>query len=1197
MARSGQASIEVMADFSRFAETFQRDLNAALRGVHLDMTGVSTQIANGVRDGVNAANQELRRLGDQAGDSFDRITQQSERAGRSMAQSFASAGRQMSSVGDQMTMALSLPIVAVGTATIVAAGNFEKSMNRVKALSGATADEFAKLREQAIKLGSTTQYSASQAADAMGYLSMAGFSATQTLDALPGVLSLAAAGAIDLADAADIASNILSGYGFQARDLGKVNDILAKTFTSTNTTLMSLGETFKYVGPVAASAGVSFEEISAAIGLMGNAGIQGSEAGTALRGAIARLLKPTADVTETLKQLGVTVVDSNGKLLPLVDIVRQLEAAGADTADMMTIFGLEAGPAMQALVSQGSGALTELTTKLQNAGGTADRIAKTQMEGFNGSLDELKSAAEGLMIAIGDAGLLGWITSLAKALTNLTASMSSLSPTVLKIATIVGIVAAAIGPFLAVFGRMVTMIGEGILALKKFGGWALRVAPWLSALTGPVGWVIAAIIALGVAAVVAYKKSEKFRKIVDKVFRSVANAAKRMWRNAIMPAFLWIVAMTKVIGAALVRFWGQIRPVFVAWGAAIMRIWNSAIRPALGSIGSMFGSAGSAIADFWSGSARPALSSAMKMFSQLAVSVRAWWAGNGDNVMRQAAAVVTWLGGVMANVWTGIMAVLKGAAAVITWVIVNVSIPLWKLMISIIRTVVNVVMSMKSVWIIIGAVIVAAVMIVVGVVKVLWAVITTVFRAVAAIVQWLWTSVIVPAFQGIGIAIQASIAVITWLWGVLKPVFTAIGVIINAVGAAMIVLWTSVFMPAFQAIGAVVSWVWSSIIMPVFNAIVAAIEFVVAAGTWFGNTFGPIFMAVGNLIWTVWSGVISVVFALFKLEFTVIVAVLRVFWAVIQSVFMAVAAVMMVVWSTVIQPVLSAIGALFTWLWEAAIQPALAAIGAFFQWLWSAAISPVINSVVRELSWMWGVIQTIFNAVVAFIRGAINEIVSAANGVTGFVNSISNHFQRAVNAIKEKINTAVNFVRGLPGQIISAIGNLGSLLYTAGQNVINGLINGIESRIGALRQKIANAAQTIRNALPFSPAKEGPLSGRGDPTIAGGVIVQMVAEGIRADLPDLRLAAFDIGRAAQAWWPTATAQAGQPQNLLTKAGLSTPGITIPPRPPATDTGGARGGGNTYNVTVNSLDPKAAGPLVIKSIKEFERTNGKGWRAP
>lgn len=1114
MAVSGQASVEVVADFTRFAASFQRDLDTALRGVHLNMTGISDQISNGVRDGVNAANRELQRLGNQSGQIFNNMGRQSSQAGQTMAASFAAAGRSMSAAGDQMSMALTLPIAAVGAATINASGDFEQAMNKVKAATESSGQAFTDLRNLAIDLGSTTAFSAKEAAFAMNELATAGFDTTEIMGALPGVLDMAAAGSVGLSEAAEIASGILNGFGFAATDLGRVNDILARTFLSTATTLSDLGNSFKYVGPTAKSAGLTFTETAAAIGLMGNAGIKGSMAGTALNASIARLLKPTKEVENTLKDLGITVTNSAGKLIPLVDIVRQLEKSGADTADMMALFGLEAGPDMMALVQQGSKALSDLDVQLQNAGGTAQKVATTQMEGLNGSLDELSSAAEGLMIAIGDAGLLGWMTSLTKKLTELTAAMAELSPNLLRNATIAAIVVAALGPMLAVFGRMVTAIGEGILAFKKFGGWLVRVAPWLSTLAGPIGWAIAALIALGVATVVAYNKSDAFRAVVDRAFRAVATAALWMWQNAIMPAFTWISAKTKELGAALVSFWNQAQPVIIALGAAVLGVWNRAIRPALLAIAVMFVQAGAAIVAFWNGSAKPALSDLMAVFQRLTGAVRSWWVGNGDTVMASAAQVVTWFGGVVTTVWSQIMTILKGFAAVITWVIANVTIPLWKAMIVVVRALIAEMILMKPMWIVLGSIVVAAVTVVVAVVKVLWAAINIAFTAMGAIINWWRTSVVVPVFKAIGTAIQTLGAYISWVWtSVTRPILMFIGTAIGLLGTAIIWLWTSVFQPAFQGIGTVITWLWTSIIQPVFNFISAAIQTVIGVVVWFWTTFGPIWIAVGTLIWTVWSGVFSIVFDLLKLGFYAVMAVLQIFWTVIQVVFAAVAGIVVAVWSTVIQPVLSMIGDMFTWLWGV-IQPVVNAVGAAFTWLWTSAISPVVSAVASALSWLWDVIRSVFTSVVSFVRSAINQIVSAAGGVSDFVNSISSHFQAAVNSIRDKLGTAISVVRGLPGQISNAVGNLGSLLYGAGQNVINGLINGISSRIGALRSKIHEAANAIRNALPFSPAKEGPLSGKGDPTIAGGKIVMMVAEGMKSQAPSLRAAAWNVADSA-----------------------------------------------------------------------------------
>ncbi|MEE2040174.1 phage tail tape measure protein [Nocardiopsis sp. CT-R113] len=384
-------------------------------------------------------------------------------------EAWSSAGAAMASAGQETTTALSLPMAAFGALTLKTAGDFEQQMNRVRAVTGATGGEFDSLTALAQELGATTQYSASEAADAMGFLAMAGFDTDQIMSALPDTLNLAAAGAIDLGEAADIASNILTGYGFQAEELGRVNDILTETFTSSNVNMQMLGYSFKYIAPVANSAGLQFEEVAAAVGMLGNAGIQGEQAGTSLRGAISRLLKPTGAVADTLDDLGVSVSDSSGQMLGLADIFEQLETAGATTSDMITIFGLEAGPGMMALLDQGSGAMRDFTAELENSGGAAETIADIQMEGLNGAIREMKSAFEGLLLAVADSGLLDAVTARVESLALVIQDLSETNPELLNTAASVGMFLAALGPIIWIGGRVVGTIGAITTAVGGTG--------------------------------------------------------------------------------------------------------------------------------------------------------------------------------------------------------------------------------------------------------------------------------------------------------------------------------------------------------------------------------------------------------------------------------------------------------------------------------------------------------------------------------------------------------------------------------------------------------------------------------------------------------------------------------------------------------------------------------------------------------
>jgi TP901 family phage tail tape measure protein len=404
-----------------------------------------------------------------------------------MAQDWKKVGEAAETLGKNLSVFVTAPLVAFGATAIKTAGDFEAAMNRVAGITRATGVEFQQLENLAKELGATTQFSASQAADAMGFLAMAGFDTNQIISALPGTLELAAAGNLDLARAADIASNVLSGYGMEAEEVGRVNDVLALASISANTNVEQLGNAFKFVAPVASAMGVSIEESAAAIGIMSDAGIQGEMAGTALRNILAELAKES-------DTLGVSVYDTNGVMLPLADILAQLESRGFTTAESMGEFGMRAGPALQALLSRGSGALRDLTTNLEGAGGTAARLAATNMEGFNGAVLNLRSAVEGLQIAIAQSGLLDFFQSLVERLTGVIRQLSTLDPAVLRVITVVSGLAAAVGPLLFVFGRLLVEIPRMVAAFNVLrGAMLLLFAP-------PAGIFLAAgaaVVALG----------------------------------------------------------------------------------------------------------------------------------------------------------------------------------------------------------------------------------------------------------------------------------------------------------------------------------------------------------------------------------------------------------------------------------------------------------------------------------------------------------------------------------------------------------------------------------------------------------------------------------------------------------------------------------------------------------------------------
>ncbi|WP_417850653.1 phage tail tape measure protein [Thalassoglobus sp.] len=381
--------------------------------------------------------------------------------------------------------------------------NFESQMARVKALTGATESQFKRLEKEAKRLGATTVFSASQAAEAMSSFALAGFDVDQILSAIGPTLDLAAAGQIEIGQAADIAAKIMAGMGMTAEELGSAVDVMAKAMTTANTDLTMLGDAFKFVGPMAKSAGISLEEITAAIQLLSNAGIQGEMAGSTLRGILLSLTSPSAAAESELKRLGVRITDEAGNVRTLADILADLEGSLSDVGSgeklrvLGTIFPARQAAGAAELVAQGADRLRQATAELGDASGTASQIAGTQLDTLKGDATILMSALEGVAIAIGEA----FGTELRAAVRGVTSFLSALGIWIGEnkqlLLTTVGIVASllAAGVALIGIGGTIQLVAFGVGGLATVIG---TVASLLGALLSPIGLVLAGIAALGV---------------------------------------------------------------------------------------------------------------------------------------------------------------------------------------------------------------------------------------------------------------------------------------------------------------------------------------------------------------------------------------------------------------------------------------------------------------------------------------------------------------------------------------------------------------------------------------------------------------------------------------------------------------------------------------------------------------------------
>ena len=442
-----------------------------------------------------------------------RITAATEAAGRSGVawsnQQIATAQAQRQALQGQ---AFGIAAVVAGAgAALRPAIRFERAMAGVAAVARADDEELARLTATARELGATTAWAASDAAEGMKFLAMAGFSTNETIAAMPGMLDLASAGAIDLGRASDIASDILTAFGMKAEDMGRLGDVLTNTFTSSNTDLSLLGETMKYVAPVAKGLGVSLEQAAAMTGKLGDAGIKGSQAGTSLRAMLQRLAALPKPAADAIGELGVQTADANGNLRDLPTVLAEIDAAlkrygSADRAKMISeIFGVEALSAAEVLLEQaGTGALQAYTETLRETGSAA-RVAARLNNNTAGSLKRLQSVAESAAIGIGTI-LLPQVRALIDAVIPAfaaTEAWATAHPELIALA--VKLAAGLLAVRLASIALRWTLLSLAIPILKIIRGasWMLvllpRLALALTALLNPIRLVRGALIALRVA--------------------------------------------------------------------------------------------------------------------------------------------------------------------------------------------------------------------------------------------------------------------------------------------------------------------------------------------------------------------------------------------------------------------------------------------------------------------------------------------------------------------------------------------------------------------------------------------------------------------------------------------------------------------------------------------------------------------------
>lgn len=463
-------------------------------------------------------------------------------------QKIGATGEKMKSVGSSIEgagkklMPVTAAVGGLGAAAVKVAADFDSGMSQVAAVSGATGKELDALREKAREMGAKTKFSASEAAEAMNYMAMAGWKTGDMLDGIEGIMNLAAASGEDLATTSDIVTDALTALGLSAKDSGHFADILAAASSNANTNVSMMGETFKYCAPVAGALGFTAEDTAEAIGLMANAGIKSSQAGTAMRTMLTSLTGEVTFVGDAFGELTVQTTNTDGSMRSLGEILADCRVAfsqmseSEQAANAEALVGKNAMSGFLAVMNAAPADIEKLNNAINNCDGTAEKMAETMQDNLAGQLTILKSQLEELAISIGEI-LMPSIRQIVSWIQGLVDWLNGLNEGTKKIIVTIALVVAAIAPVLIVIGKVVGAIGTIMTVIPQIAGAISGVVgfvsgtviPAITAVVAAIGWVPIAIAAVIAIIILLWNKCEWFREAVTAVWEAIKSATIAAW--------------------------------------------------------------------------------------------------------------------------------------------------------------------------------------------------------------------------------------------------------------------------------------------------------------------------------------------------------------------------------------------------------------------------------------------------------------------------------------------------------------------------------------------------------------------------------------------------------------------------------------------------------------------------------------------
>ena len=522
--------------------------------------------------------QELRRLQEEAASTSVALAKIDE------------AGKKIEAFGDSVTgvgqkiMPASLAVAGLGTAAVKTAADFDAGMSKVAAISGATGDDLQALRDKAREMGAKTKFSASEAAAAMEYMAMAGWKTTDMLGGIEGVMNLAAASGADLATTSDIVTDALTAFGLSAADSGHFADILAAASSNANTNVQMMGETFKYCAPIAGALGFSAEDTAQAIGLMANAGIKSTQAGTALRTIMNNLTGEVKLSGAALGEVTIATTNADGSMRNLSDILGDCRDAFSQLSESEkaqaaeSLVGKNAMSGFLALMNASEADVNKLSSAIANCDGVAENMAMTMQDNLAGQLTILKSQLEELAISFGEM-LMPAIRNIVSKIQAFVDKLNHMSEGQRKAVLTTALLAAAIGPLLVIIGTIISKVGVAMqgfvklakgmkklqLAAQTGTGVVGKLATAISGISAPVIAVVAVIAVLAAAFKHLWDTNEGFRNAITAIWDGIVSKISAFCQgivdrlNALGFSFSSIIDVLKAVWDGFCNF---LAPVF-----------------------------------------------------------------------------------------------------------------------------------------------------------------------------------------------------------------------------------------------------------------------------------------------------------------------------------------------------------------------------------------------------------------------------------------------------------------------------------------------------------------------------------------------------------------------------------------------------------------------------------------------------------